>query len=130
MNDEFRKLQSDFRTYKKMTVSIAKNLDKLENENSSIKKSIEGFDGRMLVMAVRIVELQERIEAIEESLHEVKGKKSRIDDNWNQSKLKDAKIPSAKELEDQSLLRKVEAEQTLSQFISQLEEKNKGNLTK
>jgi DNA repair exonuclease SbcCD ATPase subunit len=113
-----------------MTVSLAKNLDKLENEIPSIKKSIEGFDGRMLVMAVRIVELQERIEAIEESLHEVKSKKSRIDDNWNQSKLKEAKIPPPRELEGQSLLRKVEAEQTLSQFISQLEEKNKGNTNK
>jgi hypothetical protein len=108
-----------------MTVTLAKNLDKLENEIPLIKKSIEGFDGRMLVMAVRIVELQERIEAIKDLLHEVKNKKTSIDDNWNQSKLNNENIPPPKELEGQSSPRKTEAEQTLIQFMSQLEEKNK-----
>jgi hypothetical protein len=130
MNDEFPKLQSDFRTYKNMTVSLAKNMDKLENEIPSVKKSIEGFDGRMLVMAVKIVELQERIEAIEESSHDVKSKKTRFYDNWNLSKLKDAIIPPPRDQEGQSLQENLEVDQTLIQFISQLEEKNKGNITK
>lgn len=124
MNPEFRKLKSDFRTYKKMTIALSKYMDKLENENSSLKKSIEGFEGRMLVMAVRLVEHQERIEAIEESLHVVKKIKYIIDDNWNQSELEDAKFPQPRELGGQSLQRNVEAEKNISQFISYLEAKN------
>jgi hypothetical protein len=68
MDDEFRKLELGFQTNKKMIISLAKNLDKHEVDVASIKKAVEGFDGRMLIMAVRIVELQERIERIDESL--------------------------------------------------------------
>lgn len=66
MNDELSKLESEFKTYEKMAISLAKNLDELENDISSIKKVIEGYDGRMLTMALRIVELQERFENREE----------------------------------------------------------------
>ena len=130
MNDEFRKLQSDFRTYKKMTVSIANNLDRLENENPFIKKSIEGFDGRMLIMAVKIVELQERIEAIEESIHHSKSKKTQILEGGKESKLMDEKLPSSEQRVSQSLKGSVEYEESISQFLIRFEEKNKGSLVK
>jgi hypothetical protein len=113
-----------------MIISLAKNLDKLGNDICSIKKSVEGFDGRMLIMAVRIIGLQERIDAIEESLHHAKNKKSQIIESWNESKLMDAKLPSSKERESHSLKRTVEYEQALSQFLLRLEEKSKRSLSK
>jgi chromosome segregation ATPase len=123
MEDEVRKLKLKFQTYMKMTISLAKNLDKLEEDADSIKKAVEGFDGRMLIMAVRIVELQEKIERIDESLQQVI---SLILESENEYK-KMGSEAKLRQQESQLNLNSVEYEQAINEFLLKLEEKGMGN---
>jgi chromosome segregation ATPase len=123
MEDEVQKLKLKFQTYMKMTISLAKNLDKLEEDADSIKKAVEGFDGRMLIMAVRIVELQEKIERIDESLQQVI---SLILESENEYK-KMGSEAKLRQQESQLNLNSVEYEQAINEFLLKLEEKGMGN---
>lgn len=127
MEDKYQKLDSDLQTYKKMTISLAKNLDKLEVVTSSIKKAIEGFDGRMLIMAVRLVDLQERIETIDASLQRVI---EIILDSGNDSKNNLANLQKPRPPDGQSNRNDVEYEQAISEFLLKLEKKGKDTSTK
>lgn len=64
-NNDLQKFKEDVQTQNKMIVSLAKYLDEIEKDVGSIKKDVRGFDGRMLIMALRIIELQEKVESID-----------------------------------------------------------------
>jgi hypothetical protein len=110
-----------------MIISLAKNLDKHEVDVASIKKAVEGFDGRMLIMAVRIVELQERIERIDESLQHLI---SIILESGDEYKNRDAELQSVKQWERQPILNSVDYEQAITEFILKLDEKRTGGEAK